>query len=110
MAKGVVLPLVVENTATTQGGTITRPLSSWLRATITATIPLTERSRGLQLQIPGWPGSLPGQHVDIRLTAPLDIEDLLEIAHREAPRQLTDDECRLYLHIDQCPRGGGSAP
>jgi WD40 repeat protein/DNA-binding SARP family transcriptional activator len=33
----------------------------------------------------------------------LDIDDLLEIAHREVPRALTDEECRQYLHVDQCP-------
>jgi WD40 repeat protein len=32
----------------------------------------------------------------------LDIGDLLEIAHREVPRALTDEECRQYLHEDQC--------
>lgn len=28
------------------------------------------RARTLQLSIPGWPGHRPGQHVDVRLTAP----------------------------------------
>jgi WD40 repeat protein/DNA-binding SARP family transcriptional activator/class 3 adenylate cyclase len=32
----------------------------------------------------------------------LDIGDLLEIARREVPRALTDEECRQYLHADQC--------
>jgi WD40 repeat protein/DNA-binding SARP family transcriptional activator len=35
----------------------------------------------------------------------LDIDDLLEIARREAGRSLTDAECRLYLHVDRCPSG-----
>jgi WD40 repeat protein len=34
----------------------------------------------------------------------LDIDDLLEIARREAGRAITDAECRQYLHVDQCPR------
>jgi WD40 repeat protein/DNA-binding SARP family transcriptional activator len=34
----------------------------------------------------------------------LDIDDLLEIARREAGRSLTDDECRQYLHVDRCPQ------
>ena len=34
----------------------------------------------------------------------LDIADVLEIAHREVPRALTDEECRQYLHVDQCPQ------
>ena len=33
----------------------------------------------------------------------LDIDDLLEIARREVPRALTDEECRQYLHMDLCP-------
>jgi WD40 repeat protein/DNA-binding SARP family transcriptional activator len=33
----------------------------------------------------------------------LDIEDLLEIARREAGRSLTDVECRQHLHVDRCP-------
>jgi len=33
----------------------------------------------------------------------LDIDDLLEIAHQEARRSLTDEECRQYLHVEECP-------
>ncbi|HJS26845.1 MAG TPA: WD40 repeat domain-containing protein [Actinomycetota bacterium] len=33
----------------------------------------------------------------------LDIEDLLEIARREAGRSLTDEECRQFLHQETCP-------
>jgi WD40 repeat protein len=40
----------------------------------------------------------------------LDIDDLLEIARREVTRPLTDEECRQYLHVDQCPRGPASTP
>ncbi len=32
----------------------------------------------------------------------LDIDDLLDIARREVGRQLTDVECRQYLHVDRC--------
>jgi WD40 repeat protein/DNA-binding SARP family transcriptional activator len=38
----------------------------------------------------------------------LDLDDLLEIAHREVTRPLTDEECRQYLHVDQCPGRGRS--
>jgi WD40 repeat protein len=34
----------------------------------------------------------------------LDIDDLLEIARREAGRSLTDEECRQFLHVDECSR------
>jgi WD40 repeat protein len=33
----------------------------------------------------------------------LDVDDLLEIARREAGRSLTAEECRQYLHVDECP-------
>lgn len=36
----------------------------------------------------------------------LDIDDLLEIARREAGRAITEAECRQYLHVDRCPRTG----
>jgi WD40 repeat protein len=33
----------------------------------------------------------------------LDIDDLIVIAHREARRSLTDEECFQYLHVEECP-------
>jgi WD40 repeat protein/DNA-binding SARP family transcriptional activator len=39
----------------------------------------------------------------------LDIDDLLEIARREAGRSFTDEECRRYLHVDECSRPDGSS-
>jgi WD40 repeat protein/DNA-binding SARP family transcriptional activator len=35
----------------------------------------------------------------------LDLDDLIEIAEREVTRDLTDAECRQYLHLDRCPGG-----
>jgi WD40 repeat protein len=32
----------------------------------------------------------------------LDLDDLVEIAERELTRDLTDEECRQYLHVDRC--------
>lgn len=40
---------------------------SWLAATVTATRDETPAARTLVLDVPGWPGHLPGQHVDVRL-------------------------------------------
>jgi ferredoxin-NADP reductase len=39
---------------------------SWLVATVTATRDETPASRTLVLDVPGWSGHLPGQHVDVR--------------------------------------------
>jgi len=33
----------------------------------------------------------------------LDLDDLIEIAHENVTRDLTDEECRAYLHLEQCP-------
>jgi ferredoxin-NADP reductase len=37
-------------------------------AEVTDVIPETHRVKTLMLRVPGWPGHLPGQHVDVRLT------------------------------------------
>ena len=33
----------------------------------------------------------------------LDLDDLVEIAEREATRSLADEECQQYLHLQRCP-------
>lgn len=43
---------------------------SWRAATVTAVRDETPTARTLVLRVPGWPGHVAGQHVDIRLTAP----------------------------------------
>ena len=42
----------------------------WRAATLTAARQETPSARTLVLDIPDWPGHLPGQHIDVRLTAP----------------------------------------
>ena len=42
---------------------------NWLRAEVVALVDETARVRSIGLECPGWKGHLPGQHVDIRLTA-----------------------------------------
>jgi ferredoxin-NADP reductase len=42
---------------------------SWKIATLTAFRDENPTSRTLVFKVPGWPGHLPGQHVDVRLTA-----------------------------------------
>ena len=43
---------------------------SWRVGTVTGLRDETATARTIALDVPGWPGHLPGQHVDIRLTAP----------------------------------------
>ncbi|GAA2895055.1 oxidoreductase [Actinoplanes cyaneus] len=42
---------------------------TWQAATVTAVRQETPSARTLVLDVPGWPGHLPGQHLDLRLTA-----------------------------------------
>jgi ferredoxin-NADP reductase len=42
---------------------------TWQVATVVERIDETARTRSLVLEVPDWPGHLPGQHVDVRLTA-----------------------------------------
>jgi len=42
---------------------------AWRRARLDERRPQTATARTLLFTVPGWPGHLPGQHVDVRLTA-----------------------------------------
>ncbi|MCA1984745.1 DUF6510 family protein [Nocardioides nematodiphilus] len=44
-------------------------MGSWYPATLVALRQETWTARTLRFDVPGWPGHLPGQHVDVRLTA-----------------------------------------
>jgi ferredoxin-NADP reductase len=44
-------------------------VGGWLPATIADAVTSTPSARVLRLDVPGWPGNLPGQHLDLRLTA-----------------------------------------
>ena len=50
-------------------GTALRRRLSWQRAEVLAVQRETQRAYRLSLRPPDWPGHLPGQHVDVRLTA-----------------------------------------
>ena len=41
----------------------------WRVATVAATKPESARAKAILLDVPGWPGHLAGQHLDLRLTA-----------------------------------------
>ena len=42
---------------------------TWQVAEALEVVPETPRVKTIRLAVPGWPGHLPGQHVDVRLTA-----------------------------------------
>jgi ferredoxin-NADP reductase len=53
--------------ATETGGAARRRLE-WLAAEVIEVVPETPRVKTLVLDVPGWTGHRPGQHVDVRLT------------------------------------------
>ncbi|HKE98694.1 MAG TPA: FAD-binding oxidoreductase [Actinomycetes bacterium] len=50
-------------------GTAVRGRLTWTLGTVVELADQTERVRSILLEVPGWPGHRPGQHVDVRLTA-----------------------------------------
>lgn len=86
---------------------------AWRRARLVERRPQTATARSLLFGVPGWPGHLPGQHVDVRLTAddgyqavrsyslaaPAD-GDRIELGVQAVP----DGEVSPYL-VDDLPPG-----
>lgn len=49
---------------------VPRAVNRWRKATLVGLHSQSSHSRTLALHVPGWSGHRPGQHVDVRLTAP----------------------------------------
>ncbi len=79
--------------------TTTRRLA-WRTAEVVAVIPETPLARSLVLAVPGWPGHLPGQHVDVRLTA----EDGYQ-AQRSYSIASPPEDARLVLTVERIDDG-----
>jgi len=50
--------------------TVVRRRTPWLAATVHSVRSETSVARTIVLDVPGWPGHVAGQHVDVKLTAP----------------------------------------
>lgn len=74
--------------------------TGWLPARIAAVRPTTSHARILTLDVPGWPGNDPGQHLDIRLTA----EDGYQ-AERSYSIASSGPGERVELAVDTVPDG-----
>ncbi|MDG4766342.1 ferredoxin reductase [Solwaraspora sp. WMMD406] len=72
----------------------------WRVARLAAARPETPTARTLILDVPGWPGHLPGQHVDVRLTA----DDGYQ-AQRSYSIAGPADGDRVELTVQQVPDG-----
>jgi ferredoxin-NADP reductase len=73
---------------------------TWLLAEVVERIPETPRVKSLVLQVPGWLGHRPGQHVDVRLTA----EDGYQ-AQRSYSIAIPADGERVVLTVERLEDG-----
>jgi ferredoxin-NADP reductase len=73
---------------------------TWLRATVLESRPETARVNRLLFDVPEWPGHLPGQHIDLRLTA----EDGYTVERSYSLASAPEDP-RLHLLIERFPGG-----
>ncbi|WP_294942702.1 FAD-binding oxidoreductase [uncultured Microbacterium sp.] len=74
--------------------------SAWLPAHVAAVAALTAHARRITLDVPAWPGNLPGQHLDVRLTA----EDGYQ-AERSYSIASIGDGPLVELAVDEVPDG-----
>lgn len=73
---------------------------SWRLAEVLATVDETPTVRTLRLRAPGWPGHRPGQHLDVRLTAPDGYQ-----AQRSYSIATPADGARLDLAVERLDDG-----
>jgi ferredoxin-NADP reductase len=72
----------------------------WRDAHVVEAVAANDHARILTLTAPGWPGSLPGQHVDVRLTA----EDGYQAVRSYSLGRAGTDET-IELGVDEVPDG-----
>ncbi|WP_125133355.1 ferredoxin reductase [Microbacterium sp. 10M-3C3] len=75
-------------------------VGGWAPASVAEVEPATPTARILRLHVPGWPGNLPGQHLDLRLTA----EDGYQ-AVRSYSIASSGAGDRVELAVDEVPDG-----
>ncbi|MFG6445178.1 ferredoxin reductase [Microbacterium sp. P07] len=75
-------------------------VGGWLPATLAAVEPSTPTARVLRLAVPGWTGNLPGQHLDLRLTA----EDGYQAVRSYSIASFGPGE-HVELGVDEVPDG-----
>jgi ferredoxin-NADP reductase len=85
---------------------------SWQTATVREVVTETPRTRSIVLSLPGWPGHLAGQHVDLRLTAEDGYQAQRSYSIASAPEdpdlvltvaRVDDGEVSPYLVDDLAP-------
>jgi ferredoxin-NADP reductase len=76
------------------------PRLAWTLAEVVELVPETPRVTTIVLEVPGWPGHRPGQHVDVRLTA----EDGYQ-AQRSYSIASAPEDGRLALTVERLADG-----
>ena len=79
---------------------LTAPRITWRPATVMEIREETTTARTLVLDVPGWPGHLAGQHVDVRLTAGDGYQAARSYSIASPP-----EDTRLALTIERLPEG-----
>ncbi|MBO0743931.1 MAG: ferredoxin reductase [Candidatus Dormibacteraeota bacterium] len=74
---------------------------SWRLAEVEAVRAETPTVRTIALQVPGWPGHEPGQHLDVRLTAPDGYQAQRSYSIASAP----DAGEKIELTVERLPDG-----
>jgi len=96
----------------TDGGAAGQRRAVWLTAEIAEYRDETPKVRSLFLDVPGWPGHLAGQHVDVRLTAEDGYQAQRSYSIASAPgadraeltiQRLDDGEVSSYLAAEARP-------
>jgi ferredoxin-NADP reductase len=72
----------------------------WRVAEVVELVPETERVKSLVLDVPDWPGHVPGQHLDVRLTA----EDGYQATRSYSIASPPEDE-RLVITVERLDDG-----
>jgi ferredoxin-NADP reductase len=75
-------------------------MSRWALARVEQVRTQTPSARTLRLAVPGWTGHLPGQHVDVRLTAPDGYTATRSYSIASAPH-----DGSLEIAVEQVPDG-----
>ncbi|MFJ6653040.1 ferredoxin reductase [Microbacterium sp. NPDC091313] len=75
-------------------------VQGWTPASVAEVVPATATARILRIDVPGWPGNLPGQHLDLRLTA----EDGYQAVRSYSIASSGPGE-RVELAVDEVPEG-----
>src|SRR5262245_23665432 len=73
----------------------------WREGTVVALHDETATARTITLEVPGWPGHVAGQHVDVRLTAPDGYSAVRSYSIASEP----NPERRVELTVERLPNG-----